>query len=517
MLPSTSGTARPGGIASSPSPRRPSLKIALRKYQLNNKLPNDPSNPSAPPGGVADRIGPLLAELRHSATGRLISEHIQDVLQAYAGYDGLGIDLIRSMLDAWGRRLPPDSTDAVEIRLLQLRLSQVPNRAEAESLNRRIRALAERMALLEPSPASEVSPPAPASAELAQKPEAQWETPPPSTAREDVLADEPPSAAPEGSVSPPPPDKESIILAPRLEPDIPVATAARPGADELNGGIDFTYRRALQEKRERLQKIQETLVHHINEVIQQNEKFGMLLEFEDDALGRTDERGEIEDLRRALLSEVRKLRGGHQTLTKKLDTAAKYLQIIGTEGQHLNEELTRVHILSLTDELTDLPNRRAFLRRLEDEVARVQRYGYPLSLALIDMDGFKAINDKYGHAAGDEVLRVFATNVLSTFRHHDMVARYGGEEFAVLLPNTDREGATRALEKVRKRTEKSSFHSDGRTLPMPTFSAGISLYKPGETPSSLIERADKALYQAKRMGRNRIELAEADGPEATAR
>jgi diguanylate cyclase (GGDEF)-like protein len=273
----------------------------------------------------------------------------------------------------------------------------------------------------------------------------------------------------------------------------------------------------LHEKRERIQKIQEALSHHISEVIKQNEKFGVLLEVEDETLRQTDKIDEVEGLKHALLTEVGRLRDGHQTLAKKLDTAAKYLQIIGTEGQHLNEELTRVHILSLTDELTDLPNRRAFLRRLEDEVARVQRYGYPLSLALIDMDGFKGINDRYGHAAGDEVLRTFAGSMLSIFRHHDMVARYGGEEFAVLLPNTDRNGAMRALEKVTKRTAESSFHSEGRTMPMPTFSAGISLYKPGETPGSLIERADKALYQAKRLGRNRIEVAQLDGAEATAR
>jgi diguanylate cyclase len=147
----------------------------------------------------------------------------------------------------------------------------------------------------------------------------------------------------------------------------------------------------------------------------------------------------------------------------------------------------------------------------------VQRYGYPLSLALIDMDGFKAINDRYGHAAGDEVLRNFASNVLSIFRHHDMVARYGGEEFAVLLPNTDKTGALRALEKVGKRNAEGVFPVEDRTLPMPTFSAGISLYKPGETPSSLIERADKALYQAKRLGRNRVELAQHEAAETAPR
>ena len=282
---------------------------------------------------------------------------------------------------------------------------------------------------------------------------------------------------------------------------------------DTNRRVDITYRQHLDEKRERIQEIQEILAHHVSEVVKQNEEFGVLLEVEHEALRQTNKIDEIKTLKEALINEVEKLLRGHLALATKLDSANKYLQIIETEGQHLNEELTRVHILSLTDELTELPNRRAFLRRLEDEVARVQRYGYPLSLALIDLDDFKAINDQFGHAAGDEVLNSYAANILSIFRHHDMVARYGGEEFAVVLPNTNTEGALRALNKVQKRTAESTYQYDGVTRPMPTFSAGLSLYKPGETPSNLIERADKALYQAKRLGRNRIEVNTSEGAE----
>jgi diguanylate cyclase len=222
---------------------------------------------------------------------------------------------------------------------------------------------------------------------------------------------------------------------------------------------------------------------------------------------------EVDTLRQMLCKEVEKLLSRHRSLAAKLDRSYSYLQIIETDSQLLTDELTRVHLLSLTDELTGLPNRRAFTRRLEDEVARVQRYGYPLSLALIDLDGFKAVNDAYGHPAGDEVLRTFATSILSMFRHHDMVSRYGGEEFAVLLPNTDVEGAMRALRKVQRRAAETTFKFNGSSMPMPTFSAGLALYKPGETPGNLIERADTALYRAKRLGRNRIEQGSHDGPD----
>jgi diguanylate cyclase len=458
------------------------------------------SYPIGPAASLIPRILHLLADLRQTPTGDAICRHIQDILEAYesevAETRGTSLTLLRSLLDAWSKRVEAGSPEALEIRMLQLRLTQTPRRSELDSLQRHIQALAGEERGRLPEAAAALQPAAPAQ-------------PPPT----------------------PPPPVESLAAGSATARPLTMPAAAtpaepaEPGHDhgavlDENGydqRVDHTYRKHLQEKRERIQQIQDTLVQQVNEVIKQNEKFGVLLEVEHETLRRTDNVDELEGLKRTLVNEVGKLREGHHALAHKLESASKYLQLIESEGQDLNEELTRVHILSLTDELTDLPNRRAFLRRLEDEVARVQRYGYPLSLALIDMDGFKAINDRYGHAAGDEVLRNFASNVLSIFRHHDMVARYGGEEFAVLLPNTDKTGALRALEKVGKRNAEGVFPVEDRTLPMPTFSAGISLYKPGETPSSLIERADKALYQAKRLGRNRVELAQHEAAETAPR
>lgn len=427
----------------------------------------------------------LLSTLERLPAGATVRDHVGEVLEAYEGElssaRDAGVALARAILTAWRSRIADHDAEAAELDLLTLRLEHAPGPEEFALLLKRIQDLAA------PSRAgAQAMPPAPVArvAEgAARRPQA-----------------EPPEASPAPA-------------------ERPAAPAPEPGPTIVDGEerIDGTYRRNLAEKRERIQRIQERLLQEVNDVIKQNEKFGVLLEVEHESLRRADSIEELEGLKGALIGEVDKLRSGHQALSRKLESAISYLQIMGTEGRHLNEELTRAHILSLTDELTDLPNRRAFLRRLEDEVARVQRYGYPLSLALIDMDSFKAVNDKYGHGAGDEVLRTFATSVLSIFRHHDMVARYGGEEFAVLLPNTDRHGAQRALEKVRRRTSEIYYQFEGRTMPMPTFSAGISLYRPGETASALIERADKALYQAKRLGRNRVELAQHDTAEASAR
>jgi diguanylate cyclase (GGDEF)-like protein len=284
----------------------------------------------------------------------------------------------------------------------------------------------------------------------------------------------------------------------------------RPGQklpmDTPERRVDSVYRSHLDSKRRDIQKLQSTLAQRVLETITQNEEFGVLLEVVLGELHQVSDADELEELRWTLIREIEKLNKGHHELADKLDSTHHYLQLIESDSRQLSDELTRVRLLSLTDELTGLPNRRAFLRRLEDEVARVQRYGFPLSLSLIDLDYFKQVNDRYGHAAGDEVLSIYSKNILSIFRHHDLVARYGGEEFAVLLPNTDAEGSQRALNKVKKRAAETGWRVDGKMLPVPTFSAGVSLYKPGETVGSFIDRADKALYRAKRLGRNRVEL-----------
>jgi len=272
------------------------------------------------------------------------------------------------------------------------------------------------------------------------------------------------------------------------------------------GPGDEDYHYELDARRDDIRQLQSSLGQQVMETITQNEEFGVILEVVLAELRQAEDVAGIENARWTLIREVDKLMKGHNELADKLDSTHHYLQLIESDSRELTDELSRVRMLSLTDELTGLANRRAFMRRLEDEVARVQRYGFPLSFALMDLDHFKGINDEYGHAAGDEVLRVYSKNILSVFRHHDMVARYGGEEFAVLLPNTDADGAIRALNKVRRRASETRWQSNGTISQVPTFSAGVSLFKPGESASAFIERADKALYRAKRLGRDRIEL-----------
>jgi diguanylate cyclase (GGDEF)-like protein len=159
---------------------------------------------------------------------------------------------------------------------------------------------------------------------------------------------------------------------------------------------------------------------------------------------------------------------------------------------------------SLSDSLTGLYHHKYFELRLKEEMARSKRYKYPLTLALIDIDFFKNVNDTYGHLVGDTVLKVLAKILKEGTRFIDVVARYGGEEFAVILPYVSYKDALEIGERLRKTIEDTSF--EGIRI---TISVGIG-YTDGESTDfdykELINFADKALYNAKNNGRNRVEI-----------
>ena len=168
----------------------------------------------------------------------------------------------------------------------------------------------------------------------------------------------------------------------------------------------------------------------------------------------------------------------------------------------------QLKLLATTDSLTTLMNRRAFDDCLEKEIARTRRSGLPISLIMIDIDRFKAFNDRYGHPAGDECLRRVAEILRRNVkRPADSVARYGGEEFGVILPDTDEDGAYSLAEELRKSVRGVSLEHDKSEKGVVTISLGIATYPALETRRSsleLISRADEALYTAKGAGRDRV-------------
>jgi diguanylate cyclase (GGDEF)-like protein len=166
----------------------------------------------------------------------------------------------------------------------------------------------------------------------------------------------------------------------------------------------------------------------------------------------------------------------------------------------VNQELAK------RDPLTGLLNRRAMVELLALEHARCERGHGPLSVALLDIDLFKRVNDTLGHGAGDEVLRRFANIVQSQSPTVDGLARWGGEEFLLPMPATRVDEAMIALERMRGAIARGGFDAIGPDL-MVTFSAGLAQVRTSESQDAAVDRADRALYQAKRAGRNRVEVA----------
>jgi diguanylate cyclase (GGDEF)-like protein len=161
--------------------------------------------------------------------------------------------------------------------------------------------------------------------------------------------------------------------------------------------------------------------------------------------------------------------------------------------------------MATTDDLTKLFNRKVALERLEEEVSKHIRLEIPLSCLMLDIDHFKAINDKYGHQAGDAVLKSTSGILQKNSRKYDIVCRYGGEEFMIVLPSTDIESAMIVAEKIREKVNKDKVVYNNRIIKT-TISVGAAQLhiEGGENTDRLIKRADDALYKAKNNGRNKV-------------
>jgi diguanylate cyclase (GGDEF)-like protein/PAS domain S-box-containing protein len=171
-----------------------------------------------------------------------------------------------------------------------------------------------------------------------------------------------------------------------------------------------------------------------------------------------------------------------------------------TEQKRIEERLRR---LAARDELTDTLSRGRFFEVAREELARAARYERPLALAMLDLDLFKSINDRFGHRAGDDVLRAVAGLMNRGLRGQDQVGRYGGEEFAILLPETPLEAAREVLERVRQAIADLVLESAGKSVTV-TASVGVVSVKAAEPLETALARADAALYRAKAAGRDRV-------------
>ncbi|MBN2873995.1 MAG: GGDEF domain-containing protein [Spirochaetales bacterium] len=195
----------------------------------------------------------------------------------------------------------------------------------------------------------------------------------------------------------------------------------------------------------------------------------------------------------------RKVVGGDYTELERmyLDRLTRFLAVSIQNGLH--------HHSSITDAKTGLYTHDFFMRRLEEEIARMERHGNDSCTLMLDVDHFKRFNDSYGHLAGDEVLEAMASVLKSVMRTGDAVARFGGEEFCVLAVDCDETGAMEMAERIRVAVEQLRVPHEGQDLSV-TVSVGVRMLDPGIEPKQLLDDADKALYSSKAAGRNRSTL-----------
>lgn len=217
----------------------------------------------------------------------------------------------------------------------------------------------------------------------------------------------------------------------------------------------------------------------------------------------------LDELRQMLAKGVDEMLREREALARQLSDATTYLKMIEAEREQLREELSKARRriqagAKSTKRALGLPKRDVLVRQIESEVERVKRHGEPLALALIDIYNLEGIQEKHGPEIADAVLNRYTSEVLGRFRRYDMVARYNKNEFAVLLPNTGKDNALRALEKVHKRAKESHFSHKGRSYPLPGFGGVLTFYSPGEEPHQMLRRADEALVNLKLRGERQL-------------
>ena len=249
------------------------------------------------------------------------------------------------------------------------------------------------------------------------------------------------------------------------------------------------------------------LAHEVMTTITHNREFDRLLENNIAELREIGSSGELDDLERVFLQGMEQLVQGQRALSENLQRTSSALKALQDDRQRLRSQLDKATASAMIDPLTGLATRAALMRQLEAEIGRARRYGFALALAVLDVDGFAEFNARFGRAAGDQVLTCYARDVLSQFRSYDVVARFAADEFVALFPNTQKEGAVRALDKARQQVANTVMHVNGHDIALPGFSSVLTLYVHGEHPEALIARAQEVLRQSKTKGGNQAVVA----------
>jgi diguanylate cyclase len=222
-----------------------------------------------------------------------------------------------------------------------------------------------------------------------------------------------------------------------------------------------------------------------------------------DKISKASDISELTVVLNEVMHETRAVQLDAQRTHDELQLMRKKVEEAEREVERLQQELANASDLVRHDPLTGALNRKGMDDALETEASRAKRHGSNLCMALLDIDNFKKLNDSLGHAAGDAALVHLAKVVEETIRPEDTLARYGGEEFVVLLPNTALDDAITAMARVqRELTRRFFLHNNDKVLI--TFSCGVAELGADETAPTALQRADSAMYLAKRAGKNRV-------------
>lgn len=218
----------------------------------------------------------------------------------------------------------------------------------------------------------------------------------------------------------------------------------------------------------------------------------------------------IENIKKGIDIKREKDRARFMESEKNLQDMTRRMSEIKKEADEIRKKSEEMEFQSVHDNLTGLNNRRAYDQKITETLDQVRQHGITASLMVCDIDFFKKINDTYGHKVGDLALKKLASLLRERLRGNDFISRYGGEEFAIIMPHTDMHGALLAAEGIRSYIASAVFAYKDKKIPL-TISVGVSLFRQEDNGSTVFERADAALYLAKKSGRNTVRC-ETDAP-----
>ncbi len=265
-----------------------------------------------------------------------------------------------------------------------------------------------------------------------------------------------------------------------------------------------TTRNLIKVKFEELKTVINGFAEDFESVTKDNTNFSSQIKSSVSHIEKAIKLDEIKEIRKKITQETGALR---KTITRKRRKDTEMIKILSHKVKTINDELTSAKEESMIDSLTQLYNRRAFDRKLREAFENSSMPQNAFTLIMADLDYFKKINDDYGHIVGDEALKKVAKTIKKIFRLNDFVARYGGEEFVIMVDRIDEQYIQNICERFRSEIEATNFKVDSKSIPI-SISLGIAFYKKSDTPETLLDRADKALYLAKQSGRNIIKTEE---------